>query len=75
MATSVIVAVLLVAGAAVALALLGVDPWITLAGVAIVAVAVALIGGQVAVVGSWLAPRTPPPDAPDEEDVGGARDR
>lgn len=75
MATSVLVAVLLVSGAAVALALLGVDPWITLAGVAIVAVSAALIGGQVAVVGSWLAPKPPPPDAPDEEDVGGARAR
>jgi hypothetical protein len=74
MATSVLVAVLLVAGAAVALALLGVDPWITLAGVAIVAVGAALIGGQVAVTSSWLTRRTPPTDAPDE-DVGGAGTR
>jgi predicted acylesterase/phospholipase RssA len=73
MATSVIVAVLLVAGAAVALALLGVYPWIALAGVAIVAVGAALIGAQVAVVGSWLTRRTPPPDAPDEETSGSAR--
>jgi hypothetical protein len=67
MAASVLVAVLLVSGAAVALALLGIDPWITLAGVVIVAVGAALIGAQVAFVGSWLTPRTPPPEAPDEE--------
>jgi hypothetical protein len=70
MATSVIVVVLLLAGAAIALILLGVDPWITLAGVAIVAGGAALIAGQVAVVGSWLTQRTPPSDPPDGGNAG-----
>jgi hypothetical protein len=70
MTMRVIVAVLLVSGAAVALVLLGVIPWIALAGVAIVAVGAALIAGQVAVVGSWLTQRTPPSDPPDGGNAG-----
>jgi hypothetical protein len=47
---------------------LGVDPWIILAGTAVVAVGAALIGAQVAVVGSWLSPR---PSSTDGENATG----